>query len=115
MGSWNYIRNVQHTHSDNLPVPGQSVEDVELAVALVLPQASINKDRFRVWVKGGGVPSGAGWHGSGGRGVHGEPEVIVWQQVIKGKHGVFVQLCAETALQLSTYWLLICFQQADGC
>lgn len=114
VGSWNYIRNVQQTHSDNLPAPGQSVEDVELAVALILPQATINKDWFRVRVKGSGVPSSAGWHGSGGRGVHGEPEVVVWEQVIKGKHGVFDQLCAQTALRLSSYWLLICSQQADG-
>lgn len=71
------IRNVQHTHSDNVPAPGPRVEDVELAVALTLPQTTINKEGFGVWVKGGGVPSSAGWHGSGGRRVHGEPEVIV--------------------------------------
>lgn len=77
MGGCKYVRNVQHTHSDNRPFPGQGVEDVELAVALMLPQAAINKDGLRVWVKGGGVASSAGWHGSRGRGVHGEPEVIV--------------------------------------
>lgn len=65
------------THSDNLPDPGQRVEDVELAVALTLPQATVNKDGFRSRVKGGGVPSSARWHRSRGRGVHGEPEVIV--------------------------------------
>lgn len=72
---------LQQTHSDKPPLPGQSIEDVQLAVAVTLPQATVNKDCLRVWVVGCRVSSGTWWYRSRLRGVHGVPEIIVWKEV----------------------------------
>lgn len=83
--SLQHVSNWQQTHSDKLPIPGQCVEDVQLVVALSLPQATVYEDGFRVWVIGRRVSSSTGWHRSRSRGVHGKPEVIVWEEVKKRK------------------------------
>lgn len=44
VGELQHLSNLKQTHSDKLPLPGHSIEDVQLAVALTLPQATINKD-----------------------------------------------------------------------
>lgn len=68
---------LQQTHSDHPPLPGQSVEDVQLTVLLTRPQAAINKDRLRVGVIGRRVSLGTWWRGSRGKAVHRKPVVSV--------------------------------------
>lgn len=93
-----HLSNLQQTHSDKLPLPGQSIEDVQLAVAMTLPQASVNKDTLGVCVVGRRVSSSTWGYGSRSRGVHGKPEVVVWEEVKKEKDKHHVQSeCAHCA------------------
>lgn len=77
------MSNLQTTHSDKLPLPGQSIEYIQLTIALTLSQATVHEDRLGVGVIGCRMSSGAWWYRSRSSRVHGKPEVIVWKEGTK--------------------------------
>ena len=64
------------THSDQLPGPGLSVENMQVTVGFVLSKATVHKQGLGDRVKGRRVAVHAGWGGARGRGVNGKPQVV---------------------------------------
>lgn len=86
--------NVTKTHGDTLPLPGQSIKDVQLAVAPALRQSTINIDGLRFGVISGRVPPGARRRWSARGGPHWVPEIMVCKRRKRGVVGVL--LCLDS-------------------